>query len=90
MTRRSLTALLLLAFTAYSGQLVHAQQETPSPHAGDRPIKVKMVSDPFANYRYRLGSGTQGKYFAGFAQMVFDLSVAAQPWDRKTTRQDQV
>jgi phage tail-like protein len=79
MTRRSLASLLLLAVTAYSGLLVHAQQETPSPHPGDRPIKVKMVSAPFANYRYRLGWGTQGKYFAGFSQMVFNLSVPNQP-----------
>ncbi len=79
MNRRSLASLLFLGVTAFSGRLTHAQQQTPSPHPSNRPLKVKMVSAPFGNYRYRLGSGTQGKYFAGFSQMVFNLSVPNEP-----------
>jgi phage tail-like protein len=76
---RLLASQLFLVVSVFCGRLAHAQQQTPSPHPSDRPIKVKMVSAPFANYRYRLGSGTEGKYFAGFSQMVFNLSVPNEP-----------
>jgi phage tail-like protein len=69
---RALISLVLLSIIAFSAQISRAQQPTPSPLSSDRPIKVKLVSAPFGRYRYRLGSGTQDRYFAGFAQIVLN------------------
>jgi phage tail-like protein len=81
MNRWILASLLFLGIAAFSGRLARAQQPTSSPSASDRPIKVIKVSVPFGNYRYRLGWGAQ-HYFAGFSQMVLNLSDANQPPQR--------
>jgi phage tail-like protein len=79
MIRRTLVALLCLGVTAFSVRIGRAQQAAPAPHPDDRPIRVVKISSPFAQYRYRLGSGKQDQYFAGFSQMVLSPVEAGEP-----------
>jgi phage tail-like protein len=79
MTRFALTSLLLLALATFSVPIGRAQQATPAPHPDDRPIRVVKISAPFAQFRYRLGSGKQDRYFAGFSQMVLSPVEAGEP-----------